>query len=252
MTEFRNIEEQISAYLDNQMSEADREAFEAEMVGNPELVARIERWSATDQLFASSIPTPSDAHLDALLAASSAANTSRWPGLRIAAMLAVFAFGGVGGYGLSQFTTNPQTTIIVQATMGATNSHRVFAAEKRHAVEVTADETEHLQTWLADRMGREMTVPNLSAFGLTFLGGRMLPFDDRAAAQYMYETADGKRVTLFMTRLDKHKNTDVQILEEANLTSLRWQIGEWVFILTAPLEQQQMLPLHGEIKETLL
>lgn len=252
MTDYRNIEEKISAYLDNQMSEADRAAFEAEMDGNQELVARIERWSATDQLFASSIPTPSDSHLDALISASSAANTNRWPGLRIAAMLAVFAFGGVGGYGLSQFTTNPQTTIIVQATMGATNSHRVFAAEKRHAVEVTADETEHLQTWLADRMGREMTVPNLSAFGLTFLGGRMLPFDDRAAAQYMYETADGKRVTLFMTRLDQDETTDVQVLEDQGLTSLRWQSGEWVFILTAPLEQQQLAPMQVEVRDTLL
>ncbi|QTN34725.1 anti-sigma factor family protein [Cognatishimia activa] len=252
MTDYRNIEEKISAYLDNQMSEADRAAFEVEMDGNPELVARIERWSATEQLFASSIPTPSDAHLDALLSASTAANTNRWPGLRIAAMLVVFAFGGVGGYGLSQFTTNPQTTIIVQATMGATNSHRVFAAEKRHAVEVTADETEHLQTWLADRMGREMTVPNLSAFGLTFLGGRMLPFDDRAAAQYMYETADGKRVTLFMTRLDQDENTDVQVLEDQGLTSLRWQSGEWVFILTAPLEQQQLAPMQVEVRDTLL
>ena len=101
-------------------------------------------------------------------------------------------------------------------------------------------------------MGREMTVPNLSAFGLTFLGGRMLPFDDRAAAQYMYETADGKRVTLFMTRLDQDENTDVQVLEDQGLTSLRWQSGEWVFILTAPLAQQQMAPMQVEVRDTLL
>ena len=41
MTDYRNIEEKISAYLDNQMSEADRAAFEVEMDGDPELVAPI-------------------------------------------------------------------------------------------------------------------------------------------------------------------------------------------------------------------
>ncbi|WP_370229543.1 anti-sigma factor [Cognatishimia sp.] len=252
MSDYRNIEEQISAYLDAQMTPEQRATFQAEMAKDAELAARVQKWANTEALFAESIPTPSAAHLDALVASQTVANRTQRPLARVAAMLAVFAFGGICGYGLSQLTTQTSTTIIVQATMGATNSHRVFAAEKRHAVEVSADETEHLQTWLADRMGREMTVPNLSAFGLTFLGGRMLPFDDRAAAQYMYETADGKRVTLFMTRLDQEENTEVQVLQDAGLTSLRWQSGAWIFVLTAPLEQQQMAPIQVEVKDTLL
>lgn len=256
MSAYRSIEEQISAYLDDEMTVADRTQFEATMAQDSALAERVDRWRDTDALFASSIPTPSMAHLNGLSARAmqpAEATTRGWQLPRLAAMLAIFAFGGVGGYGLSQLNMpSQQTTIILQATQGATNSHRVFAAEQRHVVEVIADETEHLQTWLTKRMGREMKVPQLEAFGLTFLGGRMLPFEDRAAAQYMYETADGKRVTLFMTRLDQSETRDVQVLQDESLTSLRWQSGEWVFILTAPLNQDLMAPIQVQVQDTLL
>ncbi|HUV33074.1 MAG TPA: anti-sigma factor, partial [Devosiaceae bacterium] len=80
----------------------------------------------------------------------------------------------------------------------ALTAHAVFAAENRHAVEVAAAEQPHLVSWLSNRIGQPLITPDLSAHGFTLMGGRLLPFNDAGAAQLMYESADGSRITLFI------------------------------------------------------
>jgi hypothetical protein len=55
-----------------------------------------------------------------------------------------------------------------------------------------------------------------------------------------------------MTRLDEDETKDVQVLQDKELTTLRWQVDEWVFLLTAPLDQQQLAPMQNKVRDTLL
>ncbi|MEE2809602.1 MAG: anti-sigma factor [Pseudomonadota bacterium] len=251
MTDFKNDEERLSAYLDGEMTPEDRAEFEERLENDPALADRAAGWGNTDDLLQSLVPMPSETHMQGLMAANSPSEP-RWAKRHIAAALLTFVIGGAGGYGAHQMIAPDPQILVVQATMDATAAHRLFTAEARHAVEVRAEETDHLETWLAKRMGREMTVPQLDDLGFTFVGGRMLPFDDKAAAQYMYETPEGERLTLFMARTDEDVQTSFRFLKDQDLNTIRWQEGPWVFVVIAPLEKEELSPIATKMHDTLI
>lgn len=251
MTNFKNIEERLAAYLDGEMTPEERSQFEEELEQDPALAERLGQWGQTDDLLQSLVPTPSDIHMQGLMVANQPFEP-RWAKRHIAAALLTFMIGGAGGYGLTQVVTPDPQIVVVQATIDAAEAHRLFTAEVRHAVEVTADETEHLESWLSSRMGRKMTVPQLEDHGFTFVGGRMLPFDGKAAAQYMYETAEGERLTLFMARTEDESQTSFRLLEKEGLNTIRWQNGPWVFVVIAPLDWDQLSPIATKMHDTLI
>ncbi|MES2529779.1 MAG: hypothetical protein V4636_01990 [Pseudomonadota bacterium] len=65
-------------------------------------------------------------------------------------------------------------------------------------MEVAAAEQQHLVQWLSRRLDKPLKVPDLSADGYTLVGGRLLPGDAGARAQFMFEDAAGQRVTLYI------------------------------------------------------
>lgn len=253
MTQTPSIEEQLSAYLDGEMTAEERAAFEDRLEADPSLAERAARWQQTDDLLQSLVPEPSDSHMDRLLVANTP-QAPRWPMRKVAGLALVFALGAGGGFGLNEWrqSQNPAQVLIVQATMDATTAHRIFTAEARHAVEVGPDETEHLETWLGKRMGREMAVPQLDSLGLTFVGGRLLPSGGKAAAQYMYETADGERVTVYMARTEAETQSAQRFLRDDGLTTVRWQDGPWVFFVVAPMDKDAIAPIVNVVHDTLI
>lgn len=84
-------------------------------------------------------------------------------------------------------------------------AHAVYAPEVRHPVEVGADEKPHLTAWLSKRLQAEVRAPDFAAAGFALLGGRLLPGEGPMGinaplpvAQFMYENAAGRRVTLYL------------------------------------------------------
>lgn len=79
-------------------------------------------------------------------------------------------------------------------------AHAVFVPERRHPVEVGAEEQAHLVQWLGKRLGRPLSAPDLQAQGYRLMGGRLLPDSARApGAQFMYEGPQGQRMTLYVS-----------------------------------------------------
>ncbi|WP_245462323.1 anti-sigma factor, partial [Mesorhizobium sp. M7A.F.Ca.CA.001.11.2.1] len=78
-------------------------------------------------------------------------------------------------------------------------AHVIYAAEKRHAVEVPASDKDHLQTWLSNRVGLKLVAPDLTANGFQLVGGRLLPAGESKAAMLLYEDGNGQRISLFVT-----------------------------------------------------
>lgn len=75
--------------------------------------------------------------------------------------------------------------------------HRVYASTaRRHLVEVGADELDHIQDWLTKMLGREIVAPDLTAFGVTFAGARLLGINDKPVAQLVYLDADDQPLAL--------------------------------------------------------
>ena len=52
--------------------------------------------------------------------------------------------------------------------------------------------------WLSRRLGKPLKVPVLAAQGYELMGGRLLPGDSGARAQFMFQNPGGSRVTLYL------------------------------------------------------
>ena len=75
--------------------------------------------------------------------------------------------------------------------------HRVYASTaRRHLVEVGADELDHIQDWMTGMLGRPIPVPDLSAYGVTFAGARLLGINEKPVAQLVYLDADDQPLAL--------------------------------------------------------
>jgi anti-sigma factor RsiW len=103
----------------------------------------------------------------------------------------------------------PPAPAFVGATLPirAARAHQVYTPEVRHPVEVDAKEREHLVKWLSKRLDLPLKVPVLTTEGFELLGGRLLPGPDGPVAQFMYQDASGKRLTLYVTRRNQAEET---------------------------------------------
>ncbi|AUQ56762.1 anti-sigma factor [Phaeobacter inhibens] len=118
----------------------------------------------------------------------------------LAAGLAVFVLGGIGGYWLKDVAAPAVMTTTQEAAAGwlsdIADYHAIYARETRHLVEVPATEADHLRSWLTKTVEVTFAIPDLSAFGLTFEGGRLLVANGAPVGQLMYRGADGTVIAL--------------------------------------------------------
>ena len=98
-----------------------------------------------------------------------------------------------------------QQVIGLEADLAASQSwlnqisqyHRLYASTaRRHLVEVGADELDHIQTWLSGMLGRQILVPDLTRFGVTFVGARLLAINEKPVAQLVYVDGDDQPLAL--------------------------------------------------------
>ena len=109
--------------------------------------------------------------------------------------------------------------------------HKIYAREQRHLVEVSADETPHIEQWLGKRLDDlAFKVPDLSSFGLTFKGARMLVINGAPVAQLVYLPADGRAVALCIihSKKDDKPLTDSQ---QDDLNLVDWRLKGYGFVV---------------------
>ncbi len=212
---------QLSAFLDGELPPSEQHAIEKALAEDPALQAELEALMAADTLaqteFSDRLAEPVP---DALLAAIQNAPTpgietsmpsiqmpdgqpsplQRAGGLRpwmmAAAAALTLVIGGVGGY-VAGLNTGAQQVAAAPGWLNAiADYHAIYAGQTRHLVEVGADETDHIQTWLTGTLGEQVTIPDLSAQGLSFQGARLLVAAGKPVAQLMYLDGDGAVVAL--------------------------------------------------------
>lgn len=130
----------------------------------------------------------------------------------------------------------------------AVAAHAVFVPEVRHPVEVAATQHEHLVQWLSKRLGARLTVPSLDAAGWSLVGGRLLPGEDGARAQFMYEDATGARITLYLADAGSaSRDTAFRFETEGGVSAFYWVDGRFGYALAGQLERAAMLGLAEEV-----
>ena len=228
----------LHALIDGELS-PEREACLRERLRKDANAAHtVQQYQALNDRLRSALDPISQAPIPAHLLAATGA---RARSLRTAAVALVA--GLVLGVAVSTWLLKPRAREDIGVVEHALSAHKVYIPEVRHAVEVTANDRTHLNRWLSKRLHHELAAPDLSAHGFTLIGGRLLPDDGLPAAQFMYETASGQRMTIYC-RLD-HSNRETALLfaHQDETQIFHWVEGGMAYALVSALDRDQLRPV---------
>jgi anti-sigma factor RsiW len=132
----------------------------------------------------------------------------------------------------------PPAFVAAPLPMRAARAHLVYSPEVRHPVEVEAKDQEHLVKWLSKRLDMPLRIPVLSNEGFELLGGRLLPGNDGPVAQFMYQEATGKRLTLYVTRPHKGDTvTAFRFAQEGPVSVFYWVDRDSGYALSGEIDK---------------
>ena len=241
-------QEELIAYFEDALPPDSRADIEERLRHDPQAQATLAEWAAQNEQLQALFPDMSDDPIPAHLTATLRPPPRRRPML-VAAMVALFAVGLVGGWtGRTLVGPGPGHVQLAQAAISA---HDTFVVEVTHPIEVPASDRAHMDSWMSKRIGRPMSPPDLAAAGFTLLGGRILPGAESAAGLYMYENADGQRITLYITQQDS-QNSAFRFAAGGSTQSLHWNDNGLGFALTGALPRDALKTMAKQAYDQLL
>ncbi len=213
-------EDELHAYVDNELPTERRSDVEAWLSVHPDDAARVQSWRAmADALHSRYDSVAEEAVPKRLEIERLERRPRRWLYGAAAAVLAAFIAGGGVGWMARGAAAAPSP--FQSFTVDAMDAHRLYVVEVRHPVEVPGSERAHLQTWLTKRCGWDVRAPELAAAGLKLVGGRLLPGPTGPASFLMYESATGERFTIYSAKAQA-ETTQMRYAAQGNESALFW------------------------------
>jgi len=233
-------EDKLHAYVDGTLDEAQRLEVEGWLAGHPDDAERVRDWTAQNQAFHDAFdPVLNEPLPLQLLRATRRQRPSASRLWRAAASIAVLTATGIAGYGLGLRSAEPM--VIAQMPHDAALAHVVFTPEQRHPVEVDAAHADHLVKWLSKRLGTQLAAPDFTALGFELLGGRLLTGGNGPVAQFMYQSADQRRVTLYVRREAKdNQDTSFRHAKENGVEVFYWIDRDMGYALSGGIAHAEM------------
>jgi anti-sigma factor RsiW len=237
-------DEELSAFLDGELDSARAAALELELARDAALAEQVRDLRKQRELlhnrFDPVLQEPPPARLLRRRAMS--------PWLRACAAALLLAIGGMLGWWL-RGTQEPVPPVAI--VHNAAVAHAAYTPEVRHPVEVTAKEEAHLVAWLSKRLGAQVRAPQLGELGYELLGGRLLPEPGRPGAQFMYQDASGKRLTLYVSTDVANRDTAFRYASEGGLHVFYWIDRQLGYALSGDLDKNEMLRIARAVYERL-
>lgn len=237
----------LHAYIDGQLDPQRRKLVDSYLEKNPKEKRRLEQLQELNRMLQDQINTPERP-------VSSATDRDAKRIKPFYAVAASLVCGVIGlGIGLS-LNRNQQVDIRPQLSLAqhAAYAHMVYTPEVRHPVEVKAEKEQHLVKWLSKRIGHTIHAPVLKKHRYELVGGRLLPGEGKAAAQFMYQNNDGNRLTLYIKEnTEDSANTAFRYVVQNELSVFYWIDGTLGYALSGNLEKDELLAIATTIYESL-
>ncbi|MBS0454983.1 MAG: anti-sigma factor [Proteobacteria bacterium] len=246
-------EADLHAFADGLLSPARRADIEGYLARHTQELQRVNDWRAQNIALKGMLDPVLDEPLPLRLPMSK--TRAAWPWRAIAAGVSIafvsassawwlrgmtdhraMQMAGVSS-GLSTAAAQPLTGFAHRAAV----AHAVFSPEVRRPVEVGAEDEKGLVTWLTNRMGAQVQPPDLRPLGYTLMGGRLLPGDKEPVAQFMFDDANGQRLTLYVTREDAGRETAFKFGQDGPVNVFYWVDKDMGYALSSNAGRQEML-----------
>jgi anti-sigma factor RsiW len=241
----------LSAYLDGELDAVEAAAIEARLDTDLDLQAELEALidaqafavEQYDAQLSHPVPLSLVKEIKATPAPKVYAPRPIWGAM--AATLAAFVIGGAGGYMINSQTAPVQTAGWLS---DIADYHAVYASQGRHLVEVGADEADHIEAWLGKTIGASFTIPDLTGFGLTFEGGRLLVANGKPVAQLMYRQEDGTVIALCLQRSNAPHSGETTFKESTinGFDFVSWNGGDANYVVIGPSGQPNLSDMAAQ------
>lgn len=252
-------EDELHALVDGQLSSDAAAALRRQLAHDPDAQATVNAWQAQRASLRNLYAAADDLPLPASLLATanqadhvraSASQWWRWGGMAASVLLAF----GMGWLANGQWSDGHGTQAMARAGAArhfaeqAAVAHALFQPEVRHPVEVTAAQQDHLVQWLSKRLGRPLKIPVLSAQGYDLMGGRLLPGENGARAQFMYQNSAGQRLTLYVGVVNSSgdkasQETAFRFVDDGPVPSFYWIDQGFGYAIAAQLPRPALQEL---------
>lgn len=258
-------EDALHALVDGRLDATERLALENQLTHNPEARATADQWrrqrALLQGLHADILHEAPPAHLTqaAMGRTGGPSGLWRWGGMAASVLLS-FAVGWLahGQWRTTELQAQiaqrkPTAEFVRQASL----AHAVYAPEVRHPVEVGSAEQEHLVKWLSKRLNRPLKVPDLHVQGFELVGGRLLPGEAGARAQFMYQNTAGERLTLYLGAVQgdaaglNAQESAFRFATEGAVSSFYWVDQGFGYALTGPIPRERLMPLAQAVYQQL-
>jgi anti-sigma factor RsiW len=236
-------EEALHAYVDDQLDPAERGEVERYLAANAAEAERVAAYQEQRRLLQNAFePVLQEPVPPRLMSRPRAALSWR----RIAAVCAWIALGAALGWGVRDQQEPASATAESELVHRARTAHVIYSAETRRAVEIAASQEQDMIRWLSKRMNAAVRVPNLTEFGFEAMGGRLLPGKDGPACQLMYQNADGKRLTIYLSR-DAVGARPVHYSDQDRVHVIFWSDGTLAFAVSAELGRDELVRIAAAV-----
>ena len=231
-------DDELHVYVDGELPADRRQAVETWLANHPDDAARVAAWRAqAESIRARYGATIHESVPDRLILSRIMRSRRSWGTVAAAAALVAFAIGGVAGW-MARGASAAAPSAVALFTTDAIEAHKLYIGEVRHPIEVKAEE-DHLLPWLSRRVGTTLRAPDLGAFGLKLLGGRLLPGVSGPAALFMYEGPSGERFTIYCSRLDASR-TAFRYDGSDNFGAVHWIEGRYGWVVSGPKDKDKL------------
>ncbi|GAB1575603.1 anti-sigma factor family protein [Bordetella petrii] len=248
-------EADLHAYADGQLPAERVAEVAAWLEQHAEARARVQAWREQNRRLREWLGPVADEPLPLRLPLAPPRGRRRWPALAASVALALCsaAAAWLARGELDRRAALAASPPAAVAAAGAGFAHRaavahaVYAADARRPVEIGADQEQALVTWLTKRLGAPVRAPALARAGYALVGGRLLPGGQGPVAQFMYASADGRRLTLYVTREAAGAQTAFQFAQDGPVRVFYWVDGQFGYALSGEVERGELMRVSTEV-----
>lgn len=238
---------ELHAYVDGALDADTRRAVEERLAAHPEDAARVAEYLAQRKALHARYDAVLDEPIPEILRMAAARRSRPRHGLAAAWMALGIAVGWLAAQALA-----PAPSRMGSLPRQAAIAHAVYLPEVRHPVEVGADQQDHLVRWLSKRLGTDLKAPLLAREGFDLVGGRLLPGEQGAVAQFMYQDGRGRRLTLYVTRVREDRgDTAFEYGREGDVSVFYWIDGTVAYALSGAIPREDLLAVANVVYKQL-
>lgn len=243
-------EDDLHGFVDDALSPGRRAEVEGWLERNPGVAERVTRFREQRADLREALgpiaeePIPADLNLAHL----AARRRRHFPGFWRAAVAACVCLGvgGTAGWSLRGFD-DPALRGPAAVAREAAVAFAVFGSDRNRPVEIRANESADLVRWISNRLRRPITVPDLSAAGYRFMGGRLVATAAGPAGMLMYDDDHGVRIAMLMRPM-ADSQARMSEVHEGELTGFAWADGRFGYGLVGDADAGRLHPVADEVR----